>query len=321
MKTAIVALIALTAACFGIPALTQGDRAEAHQQEQLGVQNDDADKLYALVKEARADLREMRKQAGLHAHPAGPHVDPQGHHANDSAAQRERERGEKAGHEDGGGEGGHEGRERDEHSGREGRGEHGEGHEGRERGEHGGRETSHGEGEKDNNRIAKGTQHDKVYRNGARLILQYNPNTQAFVGSVQNTTKKSLSQVRIEIHLSNGLELGPTMRVDLKAGATIPVELSALDQEFTSWVTHPEAGVEKGHGPGGEESEGHAARESGEHGGEGRDEGRGEHGGEGGGGGGNRPGAAFRPVHNQLQLLRGEMMAFKADLADKKKEK
>ena len=136
---------------------------------------------------------------------------------------------------------------------------------------------------------------------------------------MQNTTNKTLSEVRVEIHLSNGLELGPTKRMDLKPGATIPVELSALDQKFTNWVTHPEAGVEEGHGPGGEETEGHAARERGEHGREGGGEARGEHGGEGGEGEGNRPGAAVRPLYNQIQLLRGEMRAFKADLAARKK--
>lgn len=145
--------------------------------------------------------------------------------------------------------------------------------------------------------------------------------------------------MRVEIHLSNGVELGPTRRIDLKAGKSIPVELSALDQTFTHWVTHPEAGNEEAHGPGEEEDEGHSGREPrGEHsrreGGE-RSE-RGEHGdrehgerhgeggerghGEGGEGAGNRPGAAsLRPVYNQLQLLRGEMRAFNADLEAKKR--
>ena len=359
MKIAMASLMALTALVLGVPALTQGERAEAglesSRQDEGAKQGSmkDANKLYALVKKARNDLRAMREQAGLHAHPAGPHIDPAGHHAGDSPAQRKRERGEREGHEDGGrgerghreggergerghGEGGEKGKRR-ERGHREGgeRGErgHGEGgekgkrREGGERGHREGRERGEkGRGEENGNRIPKMTKHVKTYKNGARLTLQYNAVTQAFVGNVVNTTKKTLSQVRVEIHLSNGLELGPTKRIDLKAGATIPVELSALDQKFSHWVTHPEAGVEEGHGPGGEESEGHAAREKGEHGGEGRRERRGEHGGEGrreGGGEGesNRPGAALRPVYNQLQLLRGEMRAFKADLAAKKMKK
>jgi len=328
MKIVIAALVALTAIGIGIPALARGEAEEGLQQEQKSSQNDAA-KLYALVKKARADLREMRKQAGLHAHPTGPHIDPSGHHEGESPEAQERERGERGGHEDGArkergegerGERGHrEGRERGEHGGREGRerGEHG-GREGRERGH--GERGEKGRGEESGKRIPKLVKHVKTYKNGARLTLQYNPVTQGFVGSVQNTTKNTLSQVRVEIHLSNGLELGPTMRVDLKAGATIPVELSALDQKFTSWVTHPEAGVEEGHGPGGEESEGHAAREVGEHGAAGGGEARGEHGGKGGEREGNRPGAgSLRPVHNQLQLLRGEMRVFLADLKAAKK--
>jgi hypothetical protein len=165
--------------------------------------------------------------------------------------------------------------------------------------------------------MRKNQKHNHVYRNGAQLTLEYNTATQAFVGHVKNTTKQWLPQVRVEIHLSNGRELGPTKRINLAPGKTIPVELSALDQKFTAWVTHPEAGTEEGHGPGSEESEGHAAREKGEHGAGGGDEGSGEHGRE-GEKGGERPASAFRPVENQLLLLRGEMRAFKADLKAKK---
>ena len=44
--------------------------------------------------------------------------------------------------------------------------------------------------------------------------------------------------------------------------------------------------------------------------------GSGEEAGEHGGGEGTRPrGAAYRPVYNQLQILRGEMHAFQVDLA------
>jgi hypothetical protein len=98
-----------------------------------------------------------------------------------------------------------------------------------------------------------------------------------------------LKQVRVEVHLSNGVELGPTKRVDLKPGARIPVELSAANQEFTWWTTHPEHGSEEGHGPG---------HEAGER------EGRGEH----GEGDGRRPkDPALRPLYNELLLLRQEI--------------
>ena len=52
---------------------------------------------------------------------------------------------------------------------------------------------------------------DETYdhtRNGARLILVYNTINNAFEGTVENTTAQTLDQVRVEIHLSNGTELG-----------------------------------------------------------------------------------------------------------------
>ena len=51
--------------------------------------------------------------------------------------------------------------------------------------------------------------YDKV-RNGARLILNYEAQSNAFKGTVENTTNETLKQVRVEVHLSNGKELGPT---------------------------------------------------------------------------------------------------------------
>ncbi|MDA7510125.1 hypothetical protein N8612_00480 [Verrucomicrobia bacterium] len=141
------------------------------------------------------------------------------------------------------------------------------------------------------------------------MTLQFNPATQAFVGNVVNTTDEILSQVRVEVHLSNGVELGPTKRTDLDPGETLAIELSAVDQRFTRWVTHPEAGIEEAHGSGDEESdEGHGGEEEGgnEHS-EGYEEGS------------NRPREqSLRPLHNQLQLLLGEMKAFSADLKAKK---
>lgn len=344
---AVAGLIALGAGC---QKTDQADAGNSHShaeqsstprstQEQVAIQGH-ADRLYAAVKQSRSDLREMRIKVGLHAHASGPHIDPEGHHANDSPAQRERERNESESHEDGGGEGGHEagGDRGHREGGHEAEGDRGH-REGAERGHREGGERGHGEGrgrdvhESGNNRIAKMEKHVKTYKNGARLKLQYNPATQAFVGNVVNTTGSELSDVRVEIHLSNGVELGPTKRLNLKAGQSTPVELGAFEQKFTHWITHPEAGVEDAHGPGEEENEGHAGEGRGEHGGErGGHEGRerGEHSGRRGGhesqqrrehshgsgsGEGHGPGdASLRPVYNQILLLRGEMQAFENDL-------
>ena len=179
------------------------------------------------------------------------------------------------------------------------------------RGEHGGREG----GEEGGAYVPKMTKQNELFANGARLVLEFNPNTQVFVGSVTNTTAKTLSQVRVEVHLDNGTELGPTKRIDVQPGQTSPVELGAFGNEFSSWVSHPEAGIEEGHGAGGEEG----TEGRGEHGGRGGEGSEaGEHGGDAPGLGNARPSdPAYRPLYNQLQILRGEMHAFEVDLRAK----
>ena len=281
MKIAMISLVVLGAAGAGVTTHMIGEEpvVPVAQEPVPAQQSVEADQLYDLVKQARADLREMRVKAGLGAYPAGPRPSLRA-----SA--------------DGG----------------EGRGERG---------------AAGQDDEEASSYLPKMTKQDKVFANGARLILQFNPATQVFVGSVTNTTAMPLSQVRVEIHLDNGTELGPTQRTDVRPGQTIPVELGAFGNGFTSWVSHPEAGVEQGHGTGGEEGGEGRGEGRGEHGGgEGRGEGRGEHGGEGrgehgggegrgeqGGGEGARPAdPAYRPLYNQLQILRGEMHAFEVDL-------
>ncbi len=94
-----------------------------------------------------------------------------------------------------------------------------------------------------------------VVRRGARLILAYSAEDNAFVGTVQNTTAETLPQVRVEVHLANGVELGPTTPQDLESGQTVEVVLNASDQEFDGWSPHAEVGgSEHGHeGEGGDE--------------------------------------------------------------------
>ena len=104
--------------------------------------------------------------------------------------------------------------------------------------------------------------YDKV-RAGARLTLAYDLAAQAFTGTVVNTTNAVLPQVRVEVHLSNGVELGPTPPVDLMPGQVLPVNLPAGNQPFVRWGAHPEVGGGKAEG-GGE----HSGSESGEHSGD-----------------------------------------------------
>jgi hypothetical protein len=235
-------LILLAVATLALSVHLQG---ESSAQNGDGVSKGDIDKLYELARSARTELDALRKEAGI------------------PRKELRRRRGEHDGHREGRGEHGEGSREgRGEHDG-EGRGEHGEG------GEEGGKRLS-----------PRDTWN--ATRNGAHLILAYNAETRSFQGTVKNTSSKTLSQVRVEVHLSNGVELGPTKRIDLKPGAKTSVELSAANQKFTWWTTHPEHGSEEGHGAG--------------HEGE-----RGEH-------GGNRPkDASLRPLYNELQLLREEI--------------
>lgn len=103
-------------------------------------------------------------------------------------------------------------------------------------------------------------------RNGAHLVMSYDAPTNSFKGTVTNTTNAILPQVRVEIHLSNGVELGPTPSIDLAPGAQIPIELMAEGPSFNKWTAHPEVGPSSGgngeggeggseHGQGGESAE------------------------------------------------------------------
>ena len=115
---------------------------------------------------------------------------------------------------------------------------------------------------------------DETYdavRSGARLILKYYAPSNSFEGTVENTTNSVLERVRIEVHLSNGTELGPTTPTDMASGEVVTISLPATQASFTGWTAHAEVGV----GEEGSES-GEEHRDGGEHGG-GRESG-GEHG-------------------------------------------
>ena len=130
----------------------------------------------------------------------------------------------------------------DEHSGSES-GEGGERsgeHSGSESGEHGGTESSES-GEESGTQFGLNETFDEI-RAGARLVLSYDPDANAFIGTVENTTGAALSRVRVEVHLSNGTELGPTTPIDLEPGQVVDVNLPATNRPFTSWSAHPEVG-------------------------------------------------------------------------------
>ena len=98
-------------------------------------------------------------------------------------------------------------------------------------------------------------------RDGARLILNYDPAGNAFTGTVENTTNNVLTNVRIEVHLSNGTELGPTTPVDLAPGQTMDVSLPSTQASFTDWIAHAEVGSgAEGSQAGGETGRGEPGR-------------------------------------------------------------
>jgi hypothetical protein len=80
-----------------------------------------------------------------------------------------------------------------------------------------------------------------------RLVLSYDVQSNSFNGFVENTTDNTLKQVRVEVHLSNGVELGPTTPTDLEPGESNTVHLPAQDEDFDGWSAHPEIGENDEH--------------------------------------------------------------------------
>ena len=154
-------------------------------------------------------------------------------------------------------------------------GEEGSGAGGEEGGGAGGEEGGGAGGEEGGGANALGLDetHDAV-RSGARLILKYDAPGNSFTGTVENTTNGVLERVRVEVHLSNGTELGPTTPTDMAPGEVVSINLPATSASFTGWTAHAEVGG------GGEGSESGGEHQNGGENGNG-----GESGGEHGGGG------------------------------------
>ncbi len=98
------------------------------------------------------------------------------------------------------------------------------------------------DGEEAGRAYALDESHD-VVRGGARLILKYDATNNTFSGTVENTLDEVLQSVRVEVHLSNGVELGPTTPIDLAPGEQADVMMDATNMVFDSWSTHVEVGL------------------------------------------------------------------------------
>ena len=118
----------------------------------------------------------------------------------------------------------------------------GERHEG---GNEGSEHSSDANGEEDRTQYALDETYDQV-RAGARLILAYDATSNSFSGIVENVTDAVLEEVRVEVHLSNGIELGPTTPTALEPGEQAEVFLDA-NNIFDSWSTHAEVGKSEAH--------------------------------------------------------------------------
>lgn len=138
------------------------------------------------------------------------------------------------------GSGEHGGESSGEH-GREGSDEHGN----ESSSEHGGEGQHSEEGEESGTQYGLNDTYDEV-RYGARLILTYDAESNSFIGTVENTTEDILNRVRVEVHLSNGIELGPTNTADLTPGEKRAVKLTAISKGFDTWSAHPEVGGGEG---------------------------------------------------------------------------
>ena len=75
----------------------------------------------------------------------------------------------------------------------------------------------------------------------AWLQLSFNSASNSFAGRVSNTGNEPLCDVRIEVHLSTGVELGPTEPTEVPYGGSINVTVPTGGEEFATWTAHHEA--------------------------------------------------------------------------------
>jgi len=98
-----------------------------------------------------------------------------------------------------------------------------------------------GEGEEDGTELGRNDVYD-VVKKGTHLVLIYDSDGSTFTGTIENVSNEVLDRVRVEVHLSNGTELGPTTQVDLKPGEKRDVLLATETDDFDGWSTHAEVG-------------------------------------------------------------------------------
>ncbi len=122
-------------------------------------------------------------------------------------------------------------------------GEHREGGEHEGGGEHGehGEDGEHGEEGDESGEYIGRAQTWNAIRRGMRLTLSFDEVQGAFTGTVENATAATICNVRVEVHLSGGTELGPTEGLDLAPGESAATRLPSGGESFERWTAHPES--------------------------------------------------------------------------------
>ncbi len=127
-----------------------------------------------------------------------------------------------------------------------------------------GGETGACGGEENTAQYGLGDTFDQV-RAGSRLIMNYDPAANAFVGTVENTTQHPTEQRADRDPPLQRSRIGPTTPIDLAPGEVSNVRLDATTQPFDTWVAHAEVGTQ---GPdqrtGGSEGTGEGSEDAGE---------------------------------------------------------
>ena len=82
----------------------------------------------------------------------------------------------------------------------------------------------------------------RLLRDGAQMTLSYDLLANAFTGTVENTTAATLRSVTVEIHLSNGTTLGPTVPIDLASSQVVDISIAAGVRPFTLWSASLQVG-------------------------------------------------------------------------------
>ncbi len=175
------------------------------------------------VRSSESNQQSQSSESGAHSEQSGA----EGEHSSDSVSGAHSESGAEGEHGSDSASGAHsESGAEGEHSSDSASGAHSE---------------SGAEGEESGTQYGLDDTYDNV-RAGARLIISYDADANAFTGVVENTTSRTLTRVRVEVHLSNGIELGPTTPVDLAPGESVNVTLEASISSFETWGAHPEVG-------------------------------------------------------------------------------